>query len=111
MIIKNSHTLTHPHVLLWAVFGQLVDSPSQTLDALEKIPTEAGTDKPLRAIRILDVQIYNDPFEIYQEKLNKKLHRNDHDEILKREEKRKKRESDRTTWYVSLVIPQLKKPS
>lgn len=85
------------------VFGQLVDSPSATLDALEKVPTESGTDRPLRTIRILDAQIYSDPFEDYQERLQKKIHRNDESEVAKREEKRRKREQDRTTWYVELL--------
>jgi peptidyl-prolyl cis-trans isomerase-like 2 len=80
------------------VFGQLVDSPSATLDALELVPTEAGTDKPLRTIRIMDVQIYADPFADYQEKLHRRLHRDDDDQVAQREEKRRKREEDRTTW-------------
>lgn len=80
------------------MFGQLVDSPSSTLDALERVPTESGTDKPLRTIRILDVQIYGDPFEDYQERQQRRLHRNDESEVAKREEKRRKREEDRTTW-------------
>lgn len=83
---------------LLPVFGQLVDSPSATLDALELIPTEPGTDKPMRAIRILDVQVFTDPFADYQEKLDRKLHRQDESEVAKREAKRRKREEDRTTW-------------
>ena len=80
------------------VFGQLVDSPSATLDAVEKVPTEPGTDKPMRTIRILDVQIYADPFDDYQQRREKKLARGDEGEVAKREEKRRKREQDRTTW-------------
>ncbi|CAO1625536.1 unnamed protein product [Jaminaea pallidilutea] len=81
------------------VFGRLVDSPSATLDALEKVPTEAGTDRPLRTIRILHVQVFSDPFQVYQEKLQKKLGRDEETEVKKREEKRRKREEDRTTWF------------
>lgn len=84
------------------VFGGLVDgeggASSSTLDALERVPTDRATDKPLRSIRILDVQIYADPFQAYRDRLQAKLHRNDADEVAKREEKRRKREGDRTTW-------------
>lgn len=81
------------------VFGKLVDLPSATLDALEHVPTDPATDRPLRTIRILDVQIYNDPFSDYQERLHQKIHRNDESEVAKREAKRRKREEDRTTWF------------
>lgn len=80
------------------VFGRLIDLPSDTLDAIEKVPTEAGTDRPLRTVRILDVQIFSDPFEEYQERERKRLSRSDESEVIKREEKRRKRDEDRTTW-------------
>ncbi|CAO1613729.1 unnamed protein product [Parajaminaea phylloscopi] len=80
------------------VFGRLVDSPSAALDSIEKVPTDPATDKPLRTIRILDVQIFSDPFFDYQEREQRKAMRNDVSEVAKREEKRRKRDEDRTTW-------------
>ncbi|PWN52921.1 hypothetical protein IE53DRAFT_384635 [Violaceomyces palustris] len=84
------------------VFGRLVNDEKEkdVLKAMEEVPTESGTDRPLRSIRILEVGIFEDPFERYKEKLEKKLKREnptDEDRIRK-EEKRRKREEDRTTW-------------
>lgn len=49
---------------------------------------------------MLSVQIITDPFEAYQERLKKRLERQDQSDeaTRRREEARKEREKDRTTW-------------
>ena len=89
------------------VFGRLVGSGAAaagsddaTLRAMEKVPTEPGTDRPLRTIRILDVTVFEDPFVAFKERLEAKIKRENlsEAEIRQRDEKRKRRENDRTTW-------------
>lgn len=80
------------------VFGHLIDSPSSTLDSIERVPTDPATDKPLRTVRILDVQIFSDPFADFQEREQRKASRNEESKVAEREEKRRKKEADRTTW-------------
>jgi peptidyl-prolyl cis-trans isomerase-like 2 len=46
-----------------------------TLRALEKVPTDPTTSRPLRTIRILDAAVFEDPFEKFKEKLDSKLRR------------------------------------
>lgn len=81
------------------VFGRLVDEPSATLDALEAVPTDPATDRPLRTVRILDVQVFSDPFADWMERRDRKEARGNEGEVARREEKRKRREEDRTTWF------------
>lgn len=68
---------------------------------MESVPT-GSNDKPLRSIKILDVGIFDDPFESYKEDLEKKLKRENMTEEDRkvRDEKRRKKEEDRTTWLV-----------
>ncbi|KAK0552606.1 cyclophilin peptidyl-prolyl cis-trans isomerase Cyp8 [Tilletia horrida] len=82
------------------VFGHLVNSTDAELSALEKVPTEPSTNRPLRSIRILEASVFEDPFEKYQEKLDKKLARENMSasERAEKERKRKWREEDRVTW-------------
>ncbi|EST08629.1 Cyclophilin-like peptidyl-prolyl cis-trans isomerase domain protein [Kalmanozyma brasiliensis GHG001] len=83
------------------VFGRLVDGEKdKTLTALESIPSEEGTDRPLRKIRIQDVLVTEDPFEKYQLKQKQAAKANDptDPDNIRRMEKRKRREADRTTW-------------
>ncbi|KAN0064003.1 cyclophilin peptidyl-prolyl cis-trans isomerase Cyp8 [Thecaphora frezii] len=83
------------------VFGRLVDGERDaTLEALEQVPTQKGTDRPLRTIRILETIVTQDPFEAYAAQLERKLKRDDpNDEETKRRlDKRRRREQDRTTW-------------
>ncbi|KDQ63517.1 hypothetical protein JAAARDRAFT_695453 [Jaapia argillacea MUCL 33604] len=54
------------------VFGKLVGG-EDLLDTLEKLPTKEGTDRPAKPIRITQVIIYQDPFEDYKSRLEKKL--------------------------------------
>ncbi|TKY90211.1 hypothetical protein EX895_000209 [Sporisorium graminicola] len=83
------------------VFGRLVDGEKdKTLTALEQIPSEEGTDRPLRKIKILDVLVTADPFEKYQLRQKQSAKANDptDPDYIRRMEKRKRREADRTTW-------------
>ncbi|KAF8647909.1 hypothetical protein AX16_006441 [Volvariella volvacea WC 439] len=54
------------------VFGKLVGG-EDVLDALEKLPVKAGTERPAKSVRITEVVIYQDPFEEYKTRLAKKL--------------------------------------
>ncbi|CDS00091.1 hypothetical protein [Sporisorium scitamineum] len=83
------------------VFGRLVDGEKdKTLMALEQVPSEEGTDRPLRKIKILDVLVTADPFEKYQLRQKQSAKANDPNDpdYIRRMEKRKRREADRTTW-------------
>ncbi|SJX65363.1 related to Peptidyl-prolyl cis-trans isomerase [Sporisorium reilianum f. sp. reilianum] len=83
------------------VFGRLVDGEKdKTLTALEQVPSEEGTDRPLRKIKILDVLVTADPFEKYQLRQKQSAKANDptDPDYIRRMEKRKRREADRTTW-------------
>ncbi|KDN37460.1 hypothetical protein K437DRAFT_240666 [Tilletiaria anomala UBC 951] len=83
------------------VFGCLIEGENDTtLDALEQVPTEPATNRPLRSIRILDAAVFEDPFEKFKEKLVNKLKRENmtDEERRAREERKRKREDDRTTW-------------
>ncbi|SPO30274.1 related to Peptidyl-prolyl cis-trans isomerase [Ustilago trichophora] len=83
------------------VFGRLVDGEKdKTLTALEQIPSEEGTDRPLRKIKIQDVLVTEDPFEQYQLKQKQSAKTNDptDPDYIRRMEKKRRREADRTTW-------------
>ncbi|KAF9474094.1 cyclophilin-like protein [Pholiota conissans] len=54
------------------VFGKLVGG-DDVLDALEKLPIKPGTDRPAKTVKIIEVIIYQDPFEEYKKRLAKKL--------------------------------------
>jgi len=56
------------------VFGKLVGG-EDVLDALEKIPLKDGTERPAKPIKIVSVEIYQDPFEDYKARLARKLAR------------------------------------
>lgn len=87
--LNNKHT----------VFGKLVGG-EDVLNQIERILIRPGTDKPSKEIRIKTIQVLQDPFEAYREKLAARLARQDQsDEALrKRDEARKERDKDRTTW-------------
>lgn len=88
------------------VFGRLLEDEEQgkkkstTLDKLEAVPSEPGTDRPMRSIRILNALVLENPFDEYKTNLQRRLDRENmtEEERIKREEKRRKREDDRTTW-------------
>ena len=97
-----------PHIdTQHTVFGHLISDREGKqqyagLDALESIPNEPGTDRPLKPIRILETQVFEDPFEDYRQEREARYQREnpDDEERARREAKRRKREDDRTTWYV-----------
>lgn len=96
------------------VFGHLVsDTPSSSqysvLDALERVPNEPGTERPIRPIQISEAVVFEDPFEEYQQKRHARYLREhpDEEERVRREAKRRKREEDKTTWYVCPTDPGL----
>ncbi|OCH94790.1 cyclophilin-like protein [Obba rivulosa] len=53
------------------VFGKLVGG-EDVLDALEKLPVKPGTERPAKPVRITEVIIYQDPFEEYKAREQKK---------------------------------------
>ncbi|KAI0348395.1 cyclophilin-like protein [Trametopsis cervina] len=53
------------------VFGKLVGG-EDVLDALENTPIKPGTERPAKPIRISEVVIYQDPFEEYKTRQEKK---------------------------------------
>lgn len=82
------------------VFGRLVGG-DDVLAKIERVPVDPGTDRPLKPVKLVDVQVFADPFKDYKEKLDKRLKReadirNGQDA---RALKRAEREKDRTTWF------------
>ncbi|GAA5839584.1 hypothetical protein JCM9279_005989 [Rhodotorula babjevae] len=82
------------------VFGRLVGG-QDVLSKLERVPTDAATDRPLKPVVLQDVEVFGDPFDEYKKRLDKRLKREE-DERLGRGEKERRREErakDRTTWF------------
>lgn len=81
------------------VFGRVVGG-MEVLDAIERTPTERGTDLPLRPITITTVQLFNDPFEDYLARQSKRRARDAEQATLdaSKAAARAEREADRTTW-------------
>ncbi|WWC59286.1 peptidyl-prolyl cis-trans isomerase-like 2 [Kwoniella dejecticola CBS 10117] len=81
------------------VFGKLVGG-EDVLDKIERVAVRPGGDRPAKDIVILGVNVLQDPFEAYQEKLKARLARQDQSDeaIRKRQEMKEEREKDRTTW-------------
>lgn len=83
------------------VFGQILAEESfKTLGKIEKVNIEPATNRPLKPIKLLDVSVFKNPFDEYQEQLSKKLSREaaTRDQAGVREQQRLAREKDRTTW-------------
>ncbi|WVQ69216.1 peptidyl-prolyl cis-trans isomerase-like 2 [Kwoniella botswanensis] len=81
------------------VFGKLVGG-EDVLDKIERVAVRPGGDRPVKDIVILGVNVLQDPFEAYQERLKARLARQDQsDEAMrKRALAKEEREKDRTTW-------------
>ncbi|OJA16217.1 hypothetical protein AZE42_00102 [Rhizopogon vesiculosus] len=62
--LDNKHT----------VFGKLVGG-EDVLNTLEKLPLKDGTERPAKPVRITEVIIHQDPFEVYKTRLARKLAR------------------------------------
>lgn len=83
------------------VFGQLVgDESFAALSKVEKISIDPASSRPLKPVKLLDVSVFKNPFDEYQEKLSKKLSREAKDRMSSSEKSRlrEQRENDRTTW-------------
>nr|XP_019047218.1 peptidyl-prolyl cis-trans isomerase-like 2 [Kwoniella bestiolae CBS 10118]OCF26148.1 peptidyl-prolyl cis-trans isomerase-like 2 [Kwoniella bestiolae CBS 10118] len=81
------------------VFGKLVGG-EDVLDKIERVAVRPGGDRPVKDIVILGVNVLQDPFEAYQERLKARLARQDQSDeaIRKRAMAKEEREKDRTTW-------------
>ncbi|WVQ83371.1 peptidyl-prolyl cis-trans isomerase-like 2 [Cryptococcus sp. DSM 104549] len=81
------------------VFGKLVGG-EDVLDKIERVPVRPGSDRPVKDVVILGVNVLQDPFESYKERLQARLARNDQSEeaLRKRAATQAEREKDRTTW-------------
>lgn len=85
------------------VFGRLVGG-QDVLDKLERVPIDPATDRPLKPVILLDVEVFGDPFEDYKGRLEKRLKREQEEREGRGEKARRKaeREKDRTTCVVTL---------
>ncbi|KAG8936518.1 Peptidyl-prolyl cis-trans isomerase cyp8 [Tulasnella sp. 418] len=87
--LDNKHT----------VFGKLVGG-EEILDAMEAVPVQSGTDKPLKPIKITEIVIYQDPFEEYKKRLAKRLEKQAEARGGKAAEKTKSdRIEDKVNWF------------
>lgn len=88
------------------VFGHLISDEGSAppkysvLDALERVPNAPDSTTPLRPIRLIEAEVFEDPFDVYMKKRDAKLRREnpDADDKARRDAKRRQREDDRTTW-------------
>ncbi|GAA5949198.1 hypothetical protein JCM10213_008240 [Rhodosporidiobolus nylandii] len=81
------------------VFGRLVGG-HDVLTKLERTPIDA-TDRPLKPVTLLDVEVFGDPFEEYKKRLSKRLEREREEREGRGEKERRaeERRQDRTTWF------------
>ncbi|CDZ96367.1 peptidyl-prolyl cis-trans isomerase-like 2 [Phaffia rhodozyma] len=82
------------------VFGNIVGG-MDVLNVLEKVPVNPATDRPTREIKIINVEIFQDPYAQYQTRLANKLAAQSQSALSdkNREKTRLERESDRTSWF------------
>lgn len=82
------------------VFGRVVGGES-VLDKLEAVPVDPATDRPTRPLKIVNVSVFDDPFDKYKDRLAKKLQRekDDLDVAVQRRKAKEAREKDRLTWF------------
>ncbi|POY75263.1 putative Peptidylprolyl isomerase [Rhodotorula taiwanensis] len=82
------------------VFGRLVGG-QDVLDKIERVPIDPATDRPLKPVTLIDVEVFGDPFEDYKERLAKRLKREENERAGFDEKRRRKeeRDKDRTTWF------------
>lgn len=80
------------------VFGRLVGG-QDILSKLERVPTDPSTDRPLKPVVLLDVEVFGDPFDEYKKRLEKRLRREQEEREGRgeRERRREERAKDRTT--------------
>jgi peptidyl-prolyl cis-trans isomerase-like protein 2 len=70
------------------------------------VPVDS-TDKPLKPITIKSVAIFGDPFEVYKDKLGKRLAKEEEarDGAGMKARKREENKKDRTTWMGTTLAP------
>lgn len=80
------------------VFGKIVGG-EDVLTKIEAVPPNPATDRPTKAIKIMDVSIYKDPFEEFKTKLQKRLLREQEgrDSAGAKALAKEERDKDRTT--------------
>ncbi|KAM5530108.1 hypothetical protein V8D89_016217 [Ganoderma adspersum] len=79
------------------VFGKLVGG-EDVLDALEALPVKPGTERPAKQIRITEVIIYQDPFEDYKRREEKKRARKAETQVTRTKEAEEKAKDD-INWF------------
>ncbi|KAI0931894.1 hypothetical protein AcW1_000828 [Taiwanofungus camphoratus] len=81
------------------VFGKLVGG-EDILDALEALPVKPGTERPSKPVRITEIIIYQDPFEEYKSRQQKKLARKaEAEETARTRKATETRNSDNINWF------------
>ncbi|KAF7985286.1 hypothetical protein HWV62_6439 [Athelia sp. TMB] len=80
------------------VFGKLVGG-EDVLDGLEKLPLKPGTERPAKPVRIVEVVIFQDPFEDYKTRLAKKLARRAEASAAVQANPTEKKEGDDINWF------------
>lgn len=82
------------------VFGRLVGG-QPVLDKLERQPIDT-TDRPLKPVTLLDVEVFADPFEQYKVRLGKRLAReqNEREGAGEKQRRKEERDKDRTTCAI-----------
>ncbi|TIB86766.1 hypothetical protein E3Q18_04028 [Wallemia mellicola] len=82
------------------VFGHLVGGV-ETLSQLETVQVDKATSRPMRTIRMEEIQIFTDPFEEYKDKLAQRLkkERGDYAQEEYRARIKAGKEQNRTTWF------------
>jgi len=80
------------------VFGKLVGG-EDVLDGLEKLPLKSGTERPAKPVRIVEVVIFQDPFEDYKTRLAKKLARRAEAGAAAQANATEKKEGDDINWF------------
>lgn len=79
------------------IFGHLIDDPSpssKTLSTLELAPVDSSSNRPNPPIRIIDVKVFVDPFEEFQNQRKA----NEEAEQLKKDTAFEVHEDDQVTW-------------
>ncbi|PIL31651.1 hypothetical protein GSI_06353 [Ganoderma sinense ZZ0214-1] len=79
------------------VFGKLVGG-EDVLDALEALPVKPGTERPAKQIRITEVIIYQDPFDDYKRREERKRARKAENQVTRTKEAEEKAKDD-INWF------------
>lgn len=82
------------------VFGRLVGG-DDVLSKIERVPVDPATNRPRKPVMVKDISVFQDPFDDYRQKLEKRLKREEEDRVgaVAKAKKKEEREKDRTTWF------------